>query len=126
MVGRRPVSGNVLTLGTISVYHGGVHLRIRFQKFLDKPRSEAYNSLLKTLSQGLVTRGRGASEEHMSGLAKGRAMAAAATACALAAGVAACGSDSGGGSAGSSGGSKSSDAVKVGLITKTETNPFFV
>src|SRR5215213_10190512 len=51
---------------------------------------------------------------------------AVASALALAAGVAACGSDSGGGDASSSGGSSSSDAVKLGLITKTETNPFFV
>ena len=50
---------------------------------------------------------------------------AVASAIALAAGVAACGSDSGG-DASSSGGSNSSDAVKLGLITKTETNPFFV
>jgi fructose transport system substrate-binding protein len=42
----------------------------------------------------------------------------------LATGVAACGSDSGGSS--SSGGGGGGDAVKVGLITKTETNPFFV
>src|SRR4051812_14263048 len=64
----------------------------------------------------------------MSGLVKGRAIAAAASACALAAGVTACGSDSGSGSGsgGASGGSKSGDAVKVGLITKTDTNPFFV
>jgi fructose transport system substrate-binding protein len=60
----------------------------------------------------------------MSGLANGRTLAAAVSVCALAAGVAACGSDSGG--SGSSGGSSKSDAVKVGLITKTETNPFFV
>jgi len=60
----------------------------------------------------------------MSGLVKGRAFAAAASACALAAGAAACGSDSGSGSA--SGGSSGGDAVKLGLITKTETNPFFV
>src|SRR4051812_5783483 len=64
----------------------------------------------------------------MSGLVKGRAIAAAASACALAAGVTACGSDSGSGSGsgGASGGSSKSDAVKVGLITKTDTNPFFV
>jgi fructose transport system substrate-binding protein len=37
----------------------------------------------------------------------------------------ACGGDSGGAGS-SSGGSSKSDAVKVGLITKTDTNPFFV
>jgi fructose transport system substrate-binding protein len=47
---------------------------------------------------------------------------------ALAIGVAACGddSDSGGGSSGSSGGGGGGDKVVVGLITKTESNPFFV
>ena len=55
----------------------------------------------------------------------GRGTLAVASAFALAAGVAACGSDSSGGGA-SAGGSNSSDAVKLGLITKTETNPFFV
>src|SRR3954468_24871410 len=62
---------------------------------------------------------------QMSGLVNGRAFAAAASVCALAAGAAACGSDSGGAGS-SSGGSSSGDAVKVGLITKTDTNPFFV
>jgi len=38
-------------------------------------------------------------------------------------GVAACGSDSGGGASGGGGGG---DDVQVGLITKTDTNPFFV
>jgi fructose transport system substrate-binding protein len=51
-----------------------------------------------------------------------RGVLVAASALALAAGVAACGSDSGGGGASSG---KGGD-VKVGLITKTETNPFFV
>ena len=55
---------------------------------------------------------------------KGNRFMVAAAALALGGGVAACGSDSGG--AGSTGGSKSSGAVKVGLITKTDTNPFFV
>jgi fructose transport system substrate-binding protein len=41
-------------------------------------------------------------------------------------GVAACGSDSGSSGGSASGGSSKSDAVKVGLITKTDTNPFFV
>src|SRR4051794_653101 len=59
----------------------------------------------------------------MSGLVKGRAIAAATTALALTAGVAACGSDSGS-SNGATGGA--ANGVKVGLITKTETNPFFV
>ena len=56
-----------------------------------------------------------------------------ATACAmgaLAIGVAACGDDSGSdsssGSSGSSGGGGGGDKVVVGLITKTESNPFFV
>jgi fructose transport system substrate-binding protein len=50
-------------------------------------------------------------------------LGAAASVLALATGIAACGSSDSGGS---TGGSKSSDAVKVGLITKTDTNPFFV
>src|SRR4051794_37240132 len=62
----------------------------------------------------------------MRSVINGRGAFAVASAFALAAGVAACGSDSGGGDASSSGGSSSSDAVKLGLITKTETNPFFV
>ena len=55
-----------------------------------------------------------------------------ATACALgtfAIGIAACGDDSGGGSSGgsgSSGGGGGGDKIVVGLITKTESNPFFV
>jgi fructose transport system substrate-binding protein len=49
-------------------------------------------------------------------------IAAGALAVALAIGVAACGDDDEGGGGASGGG----DAVKVGLITKTETNPFFV
>src|SRR3954471_15184327 len=61
----------------------------------------------------------------MRSFSDGRGLFAVASACALAAGVAACGSDSGGGSS-ASGGSTSGDAVKLGLITKTETNPFFV
>src|SRR5919109_5347335 len=54
---------------------------------------------------------------------RGKRFAAAGSALALAAGLAACGSDdsSGGGSSSGGGGN-----VKVGLITKTETNPFFV
>jgi fructose transport system substrate-binding protein len=52
--------------------------------------------------------------------------AVAGSALALAAvGVAACGGDDSSGGA-SSGGSSGGDGVKVGLITKTETNPFFV
>jgi fructose transport system substrate-binding protein len=49
----------------------------------------------------------------------------AGSALALAAGVAACGSDDSG-SASSGGGGGGGDKVTVGLITKTETNPFFV
>ena len=55
----------------------------------------------------------------------GRTLAAASTAVALAIGLAACGSDDEGGSTNNAGGG-GGDAVKVGLITKTETNPFFV
>ena len=47
-------------------------------------------------------------------------LVAAASACALSVGVVACGSDNGGGASSGGGG------VAVGLITKTETNPFFV
>jgi fructose transport system substrate-binding protein len=55
---------------------------------------------------------------------RAKRVAAVGAAFVLVGGVAACGSDDGGGaSAGSSG---SGDGVKVGLITKTETNPFFV
>src|SRR5829696_5725698 len=59
----------------------------------------------------------------MRSFTNGRGMLVAASTLALAAGVVACGSDSGGGSSNASGGG---DAVKLGLITKTETNPFFV
>ncbi len=52
-------------------------------------------------------------------------LVAVAGAAVLAVGVAACGSDSGSSSK-SSGGGKSKEQVTVGLITKTETNPFFV
>jgi fructose transport system substrate-binding protein len=55
---------------------------------------------------------------------RAKRVAAVGAAFVLVGGVAACGGDDGGGaSAGSSG---SGDGVKVGLITKTETNPFFV
>ena len=50
-------------------------------------------------------------------------LVAAASACALSAGVVACGGDDNGGGASGSGGGGD---VTVGLITKTETNPFFV
>jgi len=53
-------------------------------------------------------------------------VAAVGSVCALAVGVIACGSDSGSGSSGSGSSSGGGDAVKLGLITKTETNPFFV
>jgi fructose transport system substrate-binding protein len=58
---------------------------------------------------------------------RGMRFAVAGSALALVAGLAACGGDDGGGSSssGSSGGG-GGDGVKVGLITKTETNPFFV
>src|SRR6185503_13249382 len=61
-------------------------------------------------------------EVPMRGIGTGRAVAAVASACVLTVGIAACGSDSGTSSNASGGG----DDVKVGLITKTETNPFFV
>jgi fructose transport system substrate-binding protein len=48
------------------------------------------------------------------------------SALALAAGVAACGGDDSSDSASSSSGGGGGDDVSVGLITKTETNPFFV
>ncbi len=50
---------------------------------------------------------------------------ALAAAAALAAGVVACGSDSGG-SGGGGGSSSAKKEVTIGLITKTESNPFFV
>src|SRR4051812_35114976 len=58
----------------------------------------------------------------MRSFANGRGAVAVASALALAAGVVACGNDSGGGASSNGGG----DDVKLGLITKTETNPFFV
>src|SRR4051812_9238859 len=60
----------------------------------------------------------------MSGLVKGRAIVAAAAGLAMVAGVAACGGSDSGGSGSSAGGGGGN--VKVGLITKTDTNPFFV
>src|SRR5215213_8733182 len=56
-----------------------------------------------------------------------RALLATAAAASLAIGVAACGDDSGSssGGGGSGGGSKDKE-VTIGLITKTESNPFFV
>jgi fructose transport system substrate-binding protein len=51
-------------------------------------------------------------------------MAALGSVLALAGGIAACGDDDGGGGAASGGGG--GDEIKLGLITKTETNPFFV
>ena len=63
----------------------------------------------------------------MTSFATRRGLALAGSAMALAVGAAACGggdeSSSGGASSGSS---RGGDPVKVGLITKTETNPFFV
>jgi fructose transport system substrate-binding protein len=55
----------------------------------------------------------------------GKRFAAVGAALVLTGGIAACGGDSGGDSA-SSGSGGSGGGVKVGLITKTETNPFFV
>ena len=48
------------------------------------------------------------------------------SAAALALGVAACGGDDDSGGSSSSGGGGGGDEVTVGLITKTESNPFFV
>src|SRR5215213_9356273 len=56
---------------------------------------------------------------------KGKRAVVVAAALALGVGAVACGDDSGGGSGTSSGGG-GGDAVKMGLITKTATNPFFV
>src|SRR3954452_18303606 len=61
----------------------------------------------------------------MRSFTSGRGAMAVASTLALAAGVAACGSDSGGSGASASNGGDA-NGVKVGLITKTETNPFFV
>jgi len=56
-----------------------------------------------------------------------RALLATAAVASLAIGVAACGDDSGSSSGGGGGGGGSSDKqVTIGLITKTESNPFFV
>jgi len=41
-------------------------------------------------------------------------------------GLAACGSNDDGGGSSTSGSSGGGEKVKIGLITKTETNPFFV
>jgi fructose transport system substrate-binding protein len=61
----------------------------------------------------------------MKRIASGRVVVTVGSALALAAGIAACGGDdASSGSANSGGGG--GDAVKLGLITKTETNPFFV
>jgi fructose transport system substrate-binding protein len=62
----------------------------------------------------------------MSGKRKSRVVALAAILPVAAFGVVACGGDDNGGSSGSSGGGGGGDKVQVGLITKTETNPFFV
>ena len=53
-------------------------------------------------------------------------LAALAAAGALAVGFVACGDDDSGGSGASGGGDGGEERVTVGLITKTETNPFFV
>jgi fructose transport system substrate-binding protein len=55
---------------------------------------------------------------------RARGLIAAASALAVAAGVASCGDDDSGGSAASGGGGGGD--IAVGLITKTESNPFFV
>jgi fructose transport system substrate-binding protein len=55
-----------------------------------------------------------------------RALGGVAAALALAGGAAACGDDEDSGDPGASAGGSSDEKVIVGLITKTETNPFFV
>src|SRR6187551_2005034 len=55
-----------------------------------------------------------------------RALLAAAAAASLAAGVAACGDDDSSSSGGGGGGASKDEEVTIGLITKTESNPFFV
>ena len=55
---------------------------------------------------------------------RGSRLAAVGAIGALALGIVACGDDEGTSTSGSSG--DSGEKVKVGLITKTETNPFFV
>jgi fructose transport system substrate-binding protein len=55
-----------------------------------------------------------------------RLAALAATAALAMGGIAACGSDDDEGNGAAQGGSSGGDEVKIGLITKTETNPFFV
>ena len=62
----------------------------------------------------------------MSGFGARRGLMAVGCALTVAGGVAACGGDSGSTSTNASGGGGGGDGVKVGLITKTETNPFFV
>ncbi len=61
----------------------------------------------------------------MKAFGTGRAIAAVGSAVVLAVGVAACGGDDEASTSGGGGGG-GDEAVKVGLITKTETNPFFV
>jgi fructose transport system substrate-binding protein len=53
-------------------------------------------------------------------------MAAVGAVLALTAGLAACGDDEGGGGSAAGGGGGGGEGIKIGLITKTETNPFFV
>ena len=55
-----------------------------------------------------------------------RALAAIGATAALAAGVAACGDDDSSSSSGGGGGASKDEEVTIGLITKTESNPFFV
>src|SRR5215207_7515978 len=55
-----------------------------------------------------------------------RALAAIGAAAALTAGVGACGDDDESASSGGGGGGGGNEEVTIGLITKTESNPFFV
>src|SRR5215212_7361481 len=55
-----------------------------------------------------------------------RRLAALGAVAALGVGVVACGSDDSSGGGGGGGGSSKDKEVTIGLITKTESNPFFV
>src|SRR3954467_433556 len=83
--------------------------------------------LLETLS-GSPGSGVSRGENRMRGMRKSRFAALAAAVPIAAFGVAACGGsdNSSSGSSNSSSGGGGGDKVQVGLITKTETNPFFV
>jgi fructose transport system substrate-binding protein len=62
----------------------------------------------------------------MKRIATGRGLVTVGSALVLVTGLAACGGSDGGGTTSTSSGGGGGGGVKVGLITKTETNPFFV